>query len=154
MEFNQTDDLPERWGPKWRAIQYVRDVMIPSLDKERTEIILEYAKRQPEYSEGIQRRAFKAAQRAGGDRERQMVQASEDLRTAIWNVIWDSTWVDAWHLSWVVSRVGMGLSLVDLVHDDKFDRGDYINLVAPWLMGGFADQNIWNAISDDNENAA
>lgn len=151
MNFNETANLEERWGPKWKAIQYVRDVMIPALDKERTLAILDYARLQPESSEVISRHAFEAARSAGGDRERQMVQASEDLRAAIWNVIWDSTWVDAWHLSWVVSKVGFGLSLVDIMHDGKFDRGEYIHLVAPWLMGGFPDYNIWSVVNHGEE---
>lgn len=154
MEFNPTDSLPERWGPQWKAIQYVRDVMLPELDKDRATAILDYARRLPaEHHEAVSRHAFEAARLAGGDRERQMVQASEDLRQAIWNVMWDSTWVDAWHLSWVVSRVGMGLALVDVMHDGQFDRSEYIQLVSPWLMGGFGDKNIWAAVHRDEDAA-
>lgn len=151
MNFNETDNLAERWGPNWRAIQFVRDEMIPMLDRRRTEIILEYSKRSPESAETISRHAFEAARKAGGDRERQMVQASEDLRQAIWDVIWDSTWVDAWHLSWVVSRTGFGLSLVDVMHDGKLDRGEYIHLVGPWLMGGFPEINLWGEIAREED---
>lgn len=150
MEFNETSDLAKRWGPKWRAIQYVRDVMVPQLDKRRAEVIMSMA-RDMRRDESQQRHAFEAARKAGNDRERQMVQASEDLRAAIWDVIWDSTWADAWHLSWEIARVGVGLSAVDLMLDGHWDRGDYIAMVGPWLMGGFPDLSIWEAVSEDDQ---
>ena len=152
MEFNETTELAKRWGPKWRAIQYVRDVMLPALDKRRAESIMAVA-REMARDESHQRHAFEAARKAGGDRERQMVQASEDLRSAIWDVIWDSTWADAWYLSWEIARVGVGLSAVDLMLEGDWDRGEYIAMVGPWLMSGFPDHNIWEVVNREEDAA-
>ena len=152
MQFNETKDLEQRWGPKWRAIRYVRDVMIPALTKERMEAIMEMAGNMAR-EEAYQRHAFEAARRAGGDRERQLVQASEDLRAAMWDVIWDSSWADAWHLSWEVARVGVGLSAVDLMLDNQWGRAEYIAMVGPWLMSGFPDHNIWEVVNREEDAA-
>jgi hypothetical protein len=125
----------DRYGRQWRAIEYVRDVQLPRLDRQRAYNmrLWDVATELPGWVNG--QTAAMHSTIGIGEREHQAVSSSEDLRKAVWETIWDSTWRDAWQVSWLIARAGLGYSTFDLVGNNNYTMDDYLALVGPWSAG-------------------
>lgn len=118
------------FGPHTRRVEFIRDKHIPALNPLRT---IEIVTRSEARDYEAQSRALGAARMWGIEEE--VVRASEELRSAVWQAVWDSTWVDAWRLSWTAARAGIGIATTHLIGLGGYSIEDYVALVAPWTAG-------------------
>ena len=113
-------------------LEYIEEVMLPRLDRDRAERILSRARGCVD-GYGAQHRAITAARMNGIEAE--AIEASERLRAASWDTIWDSTQTEAWLMSWVMSRVGLAIATIDHVGDGHYQVQDYLDLIDPFSAG-------------------
>lgn len=114
-------------------IEYVETVIVPSLDRSKTEAILARSDQLATSAMRAMDRSRKASIMAGIEAEAN--KASSRLRDAAWKHIWNCSQAEAWKMSWVLAAFGQAVATVDIVGDNGYSMDDYAALVEPFSAG-------------------